>query len=128
MMVFLNVCLQMKKTNNIMASSYYMNNRKKFVSFINSIFEPYKRELDNLENSITCESMEQGSDSSKINLLIHQQIVRDYLNLHTPYRGLLLYHGLGSGKTCSSIAIADRYETSSTSCYYDTGFFKSQLY
>jgi hypothetical protein len=33
--------------------------------------------------------------------------VRDYLNLYTPYRGLLLYHGLGSGKTCSSIAIAE---------------------
>jgi hypothetical protein len=95
------------KQSNIIASSYYMNNRKKFVSFINSIFEPYKRELDNLENTITCESMEQGNDSSKISLLIHQQIVRDYLNLHTPYRGLLLYHGLGSGKTCSSIAIAE---------------------
>lgn len=37
----------------------------------------------------------------------HQKIVRDYLNLYTPYRGLLLYHGLGSGKTCSSIAIAE---------------------
>jgi len=96
-----------EKQTNIIASSYYMNNRKKFVSFINSIFEPYKRELENLENSITCESMEQGSDSSKISLLIHQQIVRDYLNLYTPYRGLLLYHGLGSGKTCSSIAIAE---------------------
>ena len=32
---------------------------------------------------------------------------RDYLNLHSPYRGLLLYHGLGSGKSCSSIAIAE---------------------
>ena len=98
-----------EKQSNIVASSYYLNNRKKFVSFINSIFEPYKRELDNLENTITCESMEQGNgnDSSKLNLLIHQQIVRDYLNLYTPYRGLLLYHGLGSGKTCSSIAIAE---------------------
>jgi hypothetical protein len=27
--------------------------------------------------------------------------------LETPYRGLLLYHGLGSGKTCSSIAVAE---------------------
>ena len=29
------------------------------------------------------------------------------MNLYTPYRGLLLYHGLGSGKTCSSIALAE---------------------
>ena len=96
-----------EKQTNIIASSYYMNNRKKFVSFINSIFEPYKRELESLENTITCDSLDQGNDSSKLNLLIHQQIVRDYLNLYTPYRGLLLYHGLGSGKTCSSIAIAE---------------------
>jgi len=27
--------------------------------------------------------------------------------METPYRGLLLYHGLGSGKTCSSIAVAE---------------------
>ena len=39
--------------------------------------------------------------------MTHQAIVRDYLNLYSPYRGLLLYHGLGSGKTCTSIAIAE---------------------
>ena len=33
--------------------------------------------------------------------------MRDYINIYTPYRGLLLYHGLGSGKTCSSIAITE---------------------
>ena len=32
------------------------------------------------------------------------------MNLYTPYRGLLLYHGLGSGKTCSSIAIAEGFK------------------
>ena len=37
----------------------------------------------------------------------HQKIVRDYINLYTPYRGLLIYHGLGSGKTCTSIAVAE---------------------
>ena len=35
----------------IIASSYYMNNREKFVNFINSLFAPYKEELkQNLEN------------------------------------------------------------------------------
>ena len=27
--------------------------------------------------------------------------------MFTPYRGVLLYHGLGSGKTCASVAIAE---------------------
>jgi hypothetical protein len=40
-------------------------------------------------------------------LFEYQKIVRDYLILESPYRGLLLYHGLGSGKTCSSIAVAE---------------------
>ena len=33
------------------------------------------------------------------------------MNLYTPYRGLLLYHGLGSGKSCTSIAIAEGMKT-----------------
>ena len=49
-------------------------------------------------------------------LLEHQKIVRDYLLTETPYRGLLLYHGLGSGKTCSSIAIAESLLSTRT-CY-----------
>jgi hypothetical protein len=42
---------------------------------------------------------------------MHQKVVRDYLNLYTPYRGILLYHGLGAGKTASSIAIAEGFKT-----------------
>ena len=37
--------------------------------------------------------------------------MRDYINLYTPYRGLLLYHGLGSGKTCTSIGVAEGLKT-----------------
>ena len=89
----------------IIASSYYMNNREKFVNFINSLFAPYKEELKRNSDNISCDTI--GNTSGNISLLIHQEIVRDYMNLYTPYRGLLLYHGLGSGKTCSSIAIAE---------------------
>ena len=89
----------------IIASSYYMNNRERFVNFINSLFAPYKEELKRNAENISCDTI--GNTSGNISLLIHQEIVRDYMNLYTPYRGLLLYHGLGSGKTCSSIAIAE---------------------
>jgi hypothetical protein len=89
----------------IKVSSYYMNNREIFVNFINSLFEPYRIELQENKESISCDNI--GKTSSNFSLLTHQKIVRDYLNLYTPYRGLLLYHGLGSGKTCTSIAIAE---------------------
>jgi hypothetical protein len=40
-------------------------------------------------------------------LLPHQLFVKNFLSMQTPYNSLLLYHGLGSGKTCSSIGIAE---------------------
>jgi hypothetical protein len=90
---------------DVNVSSYYMNNREVFVNFINALFEPYKNDLLDETKGITCDNI--GRDDGKVGLLTHQKIVRDYINLHTPYRGLLLFHGLGSGKTCSSIAIAE---------------------
>ena len=89
----------------IKVSSYYMNNREIFVNFINSMFEPYRKELAENKENISCDTI--GQTSTDFSLLTHQKIVRDYMNLYTPYRGLLLYHGLGSGKTCTSIAIAE---------------------
>lgn len=90
---------------DVKVSSYYMNNREIFVNFINGLFEPYKEDLLDESKGISCEDI--GKDTGEVSLLTHQKIVRDYINLYTPYRGLLLYHGLGSGKTCSSIAIAE---------------------
>lgn len=98
-----------KETVNIMKDSYYMNNREIFVNFINALFEPYKEEIKKDAKLLTCETLK--NESTDFALLTHQKIVRDYLNLYTPYRGLLLYHGLGSGKTCSSIAIAEGMKT-----------------
>jgi hypothetical protein len=89
----------------IKVPSYYMNNREIFVNFINSLFEPYRQELQSNKANISCDDI--GNTGSDFSLLTHQKIVRDYMNLYTPYRGLLLYHGLGSGKTCTSIAIAE---------------------
>ena len=88
-------------------SSYYMNNREIFTAFVNSLFKPYRDELqDDEASALSCEALREAK-TGKFSLLTHQKIVRDYLNVYTPYRGLLLYHGLGSGKTCSSVAIAE---------------------
>jgi hypothetical protein len=89
----------------VKVSSYYMNNREIFVNFINSLFEPYRQELMENEENISCDII--GKKNSDFSLLTHQKIVRDYINLYTPYRGVLLYHGLGSGKTATSIGIAE---------------------
>jgi hypothetical protein len=89
------------------ANAYYMNNRESFISFINKLFKPYKEEFESAQSTISCDK----ASDAKFSLLTHQKLVRDYLNIYSPYRGLLLYHGLGSGKTCSSIAIAEGMKT-----------------
>ena len=38
---------------------------------------------------------------------LYQQFIREYIRQASPYRGLLVYHGLGSGKTCSAIAASE---------------------
>ena len=40
-------------------------------------------------------------------LMPHQLFVRNFISRNTPYNSILLYHGLGSGKTCSAIGIAE---------------------
>jgi hypothetical protein len=87
----------------IKSNSYYLNNRQIFINFINSLFSPYRDSiLAESAESVSCDSKRDG-----FSLMTHQEIVRDYINLYTPYRGLLIYHGLGAGKTCASIGIAE---------------------
>lgn len=87
----------------IRASSYYMSNREIFLNFISSLFRNYKEQIDGEAANVSCDQRQTGDYSA----MAHQNLVRDYLNIYTPYRGLLLYHGLGSGKTCTSIGIAE---------------------
>lgn len=40
-----------------------------------------------------------------IRLFDHQRFVRDYMRPDSPYGGLVLYHGVGFGKTCAAVAV-----------------------
>jgi hypothetical protein len=37
----------------------------------------------------------------------HQIFVKNFMSVQTPYNSLLMYHGLGVGKTCSAIGVAE---------------------
>ena len=39
----------------------------------------------------------------------HQTFVQNFMSSQTPYNSLLLFHGLGTGKTCSAIATCEEY-------------------
>ena len=37
----------------------------------------------------------------------HQAFVKNFMSSQTPYNSLMLYHGLGTGKTCSAIGVCE---------------------
>jgi len=90
-----------------MAQPYVLPNRKAFADSIVRIFRKYRDKVIDLEDEEEICRRQGDSSKSTTELLDHQKIIRDYLLMETPYRGLLLYHGLGSGKTCSSIGVAE---------------------
>jgi hypothetical protein len=85
---------------------FVLPNRKEFSDSIARLFLKYRHA--NIDPLDTEEDLcKRGGDTKTTELFEYQKIVRDYLLMETPYRGLLLYHGLGSGKTCSAIAVAE---------------------
>ena len=93
----------------IAVSPYYMNNRKIFIDKLSKMLKPYEEKIEDRSAEISCKTAQK--EDIDFELLTHQLVVRQYLNAYTPYRGLLLYHGLGSGKTCTSIGIAEGMKT-----------------
>lgn len=47
--------------------------------------------------------------NAEVELSPHQMFVKNFMSNKTPYNGLLLYHGVGTGKTCSAIGISEEH-------------------
>ena len=86
--------------------SYVLPNRKAFADSVTRTLLKYRKIVADADDADVDLCAGVGGTNIR-ELLPHQKVVRDYLMMETPYRGLLLYHGLGSGKTCSSIAVAE---------------------
>ena len=87
-----------KNKPGITPKSFYLPNRP---GFVDSIRENYKDYI------LKDKDEDEDLDSEFTDLFPHQKFVRDYLQEESPSRGLLLFHGLGVGKTCASIAAAE---------------------
>ena len=75
-----------------------------------------KREFFDTINIVTKdENIEKQSNllcnKKEFQLQPHQLFVRNFLSFKTPYNSLLLYHGVGTGKTCSSILVCEEMRT-----------------
>ena len=85
---------------------FVLPNRKAFADSIVRVFKKYRTNVDPLSEDADIDLCQERTGTGR-ELFPYQKLVRDYLLAETPYRGLLLYHGLGSGKTCTSIAVAE---------------------
>ena len=69
-----------------------------------------KKEFQDAQYDGQIRDIERQADllcKAKFELSPHQVFVKNFLSSDTPYKGMLLYHGLGTGKTCSAIGVAE---------------------
>ena len=69
-------------------------------------FKEFKNNV-NLDKINSIEEEANKLCNKEFELSPHQQFIKNFLSSYTPYNSLLLYHGLGTGKTCSAIGIAE---------------------
>jgi hypothetical protein len=83
---------EFNKINLTTPENWMNNNKAGFPKWLTNTFIKYAEKDKLLQNN---------------ELFPHQKLIRDYLQFGSPYRGLLLYHGLGVGKTRTSIGVCE---------------------
>ena len=81
---------------------YTPQTRKSFYTFINDNYSDSFKQTTKIKGDLdkeACAKLDAGSDG-KVEAFLYQKFIREYIRNAAPYRGILVYHGLGSGKTC----------------------------
>jgi len=97
-------------TYALSTSVYMPSTRTSFYKFIQTTYaERFSlptvvkdKELD----PAACEKLMSGGPS-RVEPFLYQRFIKEYMRTSSPYRGMVVYHGLGSGKTCSAILAAE---------------------
>jgi hypothetical protein len=86
---------------------FYLNKHFKDKKMNSEEKEQLSKQLcDPLYETITGEKTK---EDVVFNLTKNQKFLKAFLSPDTPYNSMLLYHGTGVGKTCTSISIAEQY-------------------
>jgi len=80
--------------NYLEYDKYTLPYSSNFITFINNFYNGY-----NLNNM----------SSNNGEPLRYQEFIKEYMKFGTPYRGILINHGLGSGKTRSCILVSETF-------------------
>lgn len=75
----------------------------KFSKKISTIYKEYKIPKDH-------KTIDQYCKPRRFKLQFPQDFPAHFINPKTPYKGILIYHRIGAGKTCTSIQIAEKWK------------------
>ena len=96
--------------NEVKPNEWLMPNRIGYNEKIYKDFKPSKYDSFLKKPACDCDDgVCYEKDENTINLYPQQKLIKDYIQFDSPYRGALLYHELGSGKSGASIAAAEGY-------------------
>lgn len=74
--------------------------------------EFYSNKISNRPDLETYEDIEKYRNKKCVlsgELLEHQALLGNFINPDTPYKGLLVFHGTGSGKTCVGVSVSLKF-------------------
>lgn len=76
--------------------------------------ENFYKKINNIYKNFTIPNKKISYNNTCIpktyQLQMPQQFLSKFIDNKTPYRGVLIYHRIGSGKTCTSIRIAEKWK------------------
>jgi hypothetical protein len=93
----------------VVPDKWVLPNRIGYNKEVYETFHPSKYPLKAKKSPCKCSQESCELDANIVSLFPQQRIVKDYMQFDSPYRGILLYHELGSGKSAASIAAAEGY-------------------
>jgi hypothetical protein len=84
-------------------SKYVDVNDDNFYKFINRTYAKYKIPKKQ-------KTLKEICFPQKYEFQIPQKFLAEFINPKTPYKGILVYHRIGAGKTCTAINIAEKFK------------------
>jgi hypothetical protein len=92
-----------------LAPVYPLQTRMGFQKQILKVFQRFMKPIENIGKEPDFDACKKMSLTAQqqVEMYEYQKFVREYIRQASPYRGILVYHGLGSGKTCTAIAAAE---------------------
>lgn len=101
---------------NVSPKTWVLPNRVKFNHWIDYTFKYDAVSFNNpaikTRKQLNDEESEEqekacATKSDGVELFSHQKFIKDYIQYDSPYRGLFVFHNLGTGKTCSAVAASE---------------------